>query len=259
MTAAGQLAEKLNAAGFEPRRDDVFARIAGRYDLLCDLFSLGMHRMWKRGMARQMSQHPGDVVLDVASGTGDIPMRLVRRGGRPRELWVTDISSGMLDIAERKLKACNVNLQFALRDAEKLSEVSASSVDVYSISFGMKICNRAEVVREAFRVLKPGGYFYCLEAARIPWGWLHRMYLAYMGWCMPLIGRIATGGDASAYLYLLRGVRDFPDQRTFAMELEEAGFAEVSWRNMTFGIVALHVGRKPGWNDSRFGAIKAHG
>jgi demethylmenaquinone methyltransferase/2-methoxy-6-polyprenyl-1,4-benzoquinol methylase len=116
-----------------------------------------------------------------------------------------------------------------------------------------------EVVREAFRVLKRGGYFYCLEAARIPWAWLHKLYLAYMGWCMPLIGRIATGGDASAYQYLLRGVRDFPDQRTFAAELEAAGFAEVAWRNMTFGIVALHMGRKPGWNDDGFGAIKAHG
>jgi ubiquinone/menaquinone biosynthesis methyltransferase len=245
MTAGGQSAEKLNAAGFEPHRDDVFARIAGRYDLLCDLFSLGMHRLWKRGMARQMSRHPGDVVLDVASGTGDIPLRLLRRGGRPRELWVTDISNGMLDIAKRKLEGSGANLKFGVYDAERLSEVTSASIDVYSISFGMKICNRTEVVREAYRALKPGGYFYCLEAARIPWQWLHGLYLAYMGWCMPLIGRIATGGDASAYLYLLRGVRDFPDQRTFAAELEQAGFGEVSWRNMTFGIVALHVGRKP--------------
>jgi demethylmenaquinone methyltransferase/2-methoxy-6-polyprenyl-1,4-benzoquinol methylase len=129
MTVGGQPAEKLNAADFEPQRDDVFARIAGRYDLLCDLFSLGMHRLWKRGMARQMSQHPGDVVLDVASGTGDIPLRLAQRGGRPRELWVTDISTGMLDIARRK---------FGLFDAEKLSEVSSASIDVYSISFGMR-------------------------------------------------------------------------------------------------------------------------
>jgi demethylmenaquinone methyltransferase / 2-methoxy-6-polyprenyl-1,4-benzoquinol methylase len=251
--------EKLNAAGFEPQRDDVFARIARRYDLLCDLFSLGMHRLWKRGMARQMSQHPGHVVLDVASGTGDIPLRLARQGGRPHELWVTDISVGMLDIAKHKLEGCGLNLKFALHDAERLIEVQSSSVDVYSISFGMKICNRAEVVREAFRVLKPGGYFYCLEAARIPLPWLHAAYLAYMGWCMPMIGRIATGGDASAYQYLLRGVRDFPDQATFAAELQAAGFAEVSWRNMTFGVVALHVGRKPGWNDGGFGAIKAHG
>jgi demethylmenaquinone methyltransferase / 2-methoxy-6-polyprenyl-1,4-benzoquinol methylase len=246
MTANGPSADKLNAAGFEAQHDDVFARIAQRYDLLCDLFSLGMHRLWKRHMAKRMSTHPGDFVLDVASGTGDIPLRLARLGGRPQVLWVTDISAGMLDIAKRKLEGCGINLKFALFDAERLSEVASSSVDVYSISFGMKICNRSEVVREAFRVLRPGGYFYCLEAARIPIPWLHAAYLIYMGWCMPLIGRIATGGDASAYQYLLRGVRDFPDQRTFAAELKSAGFDDVSWRNMTFGIVALHVGRRPG-------------
>lgn len=262
MTGGGSAEEQdpgANAAGFAPDRDDVFARIARRYDLLCDLFSFDIHRLWKGGMARQMARHPGDVVLDVASGTGDIPLRLARRGGRSGELWGTDISAGMLDIAKRKLAICDVNLKYALFDAEKLSDVASESVDVYSISFGMKICNRAEVLREAFRVLKPGGSFYCLEAARIPLPWLHAAYLAYMGWCMPLIGAIATGGDKSAYQYLLRGVRDFPNQTSFAAEMAAAGFADVSWRNMTFGIVALHVGRKPGWNPAPFGAIKAHG
>jgi demethylmenaquinone methyltransferase / 2-methoxy-6-polyprenyl-1,4-benzoquinol methylase len=239
-------ATHLNAAGFQSERDDVFGRIAGRYDLLCDLFSVGMHRLWKRGMARRMSRHPGEVVLDVASGTGDIPLRLARRGGRPRELMVTDISDDMLAMAKRKLESCGVNLSFRILDAENLVELSDGSVDAYSISFGMKICDRAKVVREAMRVLKPGGRFYCLEAARIPAPWLHAVYLAYMSWCMPLIGRIATGGDASAYLYLLRGVREFPDQREFAGELKAAGFADVGWTNMTLGIVALHEGRKPG-------------
>jgi demethylmenaquinone methyltransferase/2-methoxy-6-polyprenyl-1,4-benzoquinol methylase len=246
MTAGQGLAAEHNAAGFEPERDDVFARIAGRYDLLCDLFSLGMHRLWKRGMAKRMLQHSGEVLLDVASGTGDIPLRLVKRGGRPRELWVTDISSGMLDIARRKLERHKIGLSFGLFNAENLVEVSSASVDAYSISFGMKICNRLDVIREAFRVLKPGGRFYCLEAARIPAPWLHALYLAYMSWCMPLIGRLATGGDASAYQYLLQGLRGFPDQQTFMQELEAAGFIDVSWRDMTFGIVALHEGRKPG-------------
>ncbi len=244
--AEGESASNLNAAGFASKHDDVFGRIATRYDLLCDLFSLGMHRLWKRGMAQQMSRHPGEIVLDVASGTGDIPLRLARRGGRPRELMVTDISNDMLRVAQRKLARCDVNLSFRILDAENLFEVLDSSIDVYSISFGMKICDRAKVVREALRVLKPGGRFYCLEAARIPVSWLHAAYLAYMSWCMPLIGWIATGGDASAYQYLLRGVREFPDQRTFADELEAAGFSGSGWRNMTFGIVALHEARKPG-------------
>lgn len=241
---AGLTGESGNAAGFASSADNVFSRIAGRYDLLCDLFSLGMHRLWKRGMAKRMARHPGAVVLDVASGTGDIPLRLLARGGAPKSLFVTDLCEQMLAIARRRL-ASAPNIAFAMVDAERMEGWAPESVDVYSISFGMKICDRQAVMEEAFRVLKPGGTFYCLEAARIQMPWLHALYLAYMGWCMPLIGRLATGGDASAYLYLLRGVREFPDQASFASELEATGFRDVSWRNMTFGIVALHEARKP--------------
>jgi len=235
---------RANAAAFTPAQDDVFARIAGRYDLLCDLFSLGIHRLWKRGMARAMSKHAGDVVLDLASGTGDIPVRLLRRGGAPRELWVTDISEGMLAIARPKL-AHSSAIRFACVDAENIHQIPDGSIDVCSMSFGMKICDRARVMREVLRVLRPGGRFYCLEAARITVPGLHAVYLAYMNWCMPLIGSIATGGDRSAYLYLLRGVRDFPRQQDFAAELTAAGFRAVTWRNMTLGIVALHIAQKP--------------
>lgn len=238
-------ATTTNAASFAPERDDVFARIAGRYDLLCDLFSFGIHRLWKRGMARAMAQHPGEVVLDLAAGTGDIPLRLLKRGGQPRELWVTDISEGMLAIARPKLEGKDPSIRFELLDAENLHQIPDASIDLCSMSFGMKICDRARVIREVYRVLRPDGRFYCLEAARIPVPALHSLYLLYMGWCMPLIGRIATGGDRSAYLYLLRGVREFPDQKSFAAELTSIGFHGVSWRNMTLGIVALHEALKP--------------
>jgi ubiquinone/menaquinone biosynthesis methyltransferase len=222
----------------------VFARIAGRYDRLCDVFSLGIHRLWKSHMAARMAAHGGATVLDVASGTGDIPLRLLKRGGAPKMLWVTDICPEMLAMARRKLDGAAA-LRFVECNAEDLSGFADASVDLYSISFAMKICDRRKVVAEAFRVLKPGGTFYCLEAARIPSPPLHAAYLAYMGWCMPLIGRLAANGDASAYEYLLRGVRGFPDQRAFADELREAGFEAVSWRNLTFGIVALHEAAKP--------------
>ena len=233
-----------NAAAFTPAQDDVFARIAGRYDLLCDLFSFGIHRLWKRGMASAIAKHRGDVLLDLASGTGDIPVRLLRGGGAPRELWVTDISEGMLAIARPKLEGLDA-VRFALLDAENLHQIADASIDICSMSFGMKICDRRKVMREVYRVLRPGGRFYCLEAARITVPGLHTLYLAYMSWCMPLIGRIATGGDRSAYLYLLRGVRDFPDQKALAAELLAAGYTAVTWRNMTLGIVALHEAGKP--------------
>lgn len=237
--------EHTNAATFDPIHDDVFARIAGRYDRLCDIFSLGIHRLWKRRMVARMAAHPGRVILDVASGTGDIPLRLLNSGGaKGRTLWATDLCPQMLAIAREKLAAHAGAVEIAIRNAENLVDVADESVDLYSISFGMKICDRAQVIVEAHRVLKHGGTLFCLEAARIPVPFVHTAYLRYMDWCLPLIGRIAAKGDASAYDYLLRGVHDFPDQRSFANELEGAGFQNVRYENLTFGIVALHEAEK---------------
>jgi ubiquinone/menaquinone biosynthesis methyltransferase len=238
-----------NAAHFSMARDDVFARIADRYDLLCDIFSLGIHRLWKSHMARRMAEHADDTVLDVASGTGDIPLRLLRLDRRPRALWVTDICPRMLGLAEAKLAGQGPGVRFAICDAENLRAFADSSLDVYSMSFGMKICDRQKAVSEAFRVLKPAGRFYCLEAAHIPNHALRALYLAYMDWCMPLIGRVAANGDASAYHYLLRGVHRFPDQAAFAAELASAGFVSVRYVNLTFGIVALHEATKPAHSE----------
>ena len=109
----------------------------------------------------------------------------------------------------------------------------------------MKICERQKVLSEALRVLKPGGWFFCLEAARIPNEGLHAAYLAYMSWCLPLIGRIAARGDRGAYDYLLQGIREFPPPSAFAAELVEHGFQDVTFDTLTFGIVALHQARKP--------------
>jgi len=232
-----------NAAHFDPRSDDVFGRIAGRYDHLCDVFSVFAHRLWKNRIATLMAREQGMLALDVASGTGDIPVRLLRKGGGPQRILVTDISAQMLAQARRKLAGAD-RVDFRTLDAHAL-DLPDASVDIYSISFGMKICDRSRVITEAMRVLKPGGAFYCLEAARIPFDPLHRAYLLYMDWCLPLIARIATGGDASAYNYLLRGVHDFPRQREFVRELEAIGFESVTFENLTLGIVAIHRGVKP--------------
>ena len=238
-----------NAAAFQPAQDNVFARIAGRYDRLCDLFSVGAHRLWKSHMARRIAGHPGGLVLDVASGTGDIPLRVLRQleadgKATTKKLVVSDLCPEMLDMARTKLGTAHPAIEYAILDAHDLHQVGPASVDLYSISFGMKICDRARVLAEARRVLKPGGTLLCLEAARIPFDPLHAAYLKYMDWCLPTIARIATGGERSAYDYLLKGIHDFPDQAAFAREIEGFGFRDVTYENLSLGIVALHHGVK---------------
>jgi demethylmenaquinone methyltransferase/2-methoxy-6-polyprenyl-1,4-benzoquinol methylase len=238
-----------NAAAFSAASDNVFARIAGRYDFLCDIFSLYAHRLWKARMAELIAGTPAAVVLDVASGTGDIPFRLLRRLRRapeaaPRRILVTDLCLEMLALAKRKIGA-EPGVEFSIVDAHDLAGIPPGSVDLFSISFGMKICDRRDVVAEAFRVLRPGGVFLCLEAARIPIEWMHWAYLKYMDWCLPLIARLATRNDPGAYDYLLKGIHAFPSQAAFVREIEAHGFTGVSYENLTFGIVALHRGVKP--------------
>jgi ubiquinone/menaquinone biosynthesis C-methylase UbiE len=125
-----------------------------------------------------------------------------------------------------------------------MKQIADNSVDLFSIAFAMKICDRKRIVAEAMRVLKPGGQFFCLEASRIPNAGVQSVYLRYMDWCLPVMGWIATGGDRSAYNYLLRGIHGFPAAPDFAQELRETGFTDVGYQNLTFGIVALHRARK---------------
>lgn len=240
-----------NAAAFSPGTDNVFARVAGRYDQLCDIFSLYIHRIWKSRMAAKIAAHPAGTILDVASGTGHIPLRIQRIIGNrpgatpPEKLLVTDLCPEMLAIARAKLGDGDSWLEFAIMDAHRLDDVESNSIDLYSISFAMKICDRGQVLCEAMRILKPGGIFFCLEAARIPNNFLHAAYLKYMDWCLPVIGRLAANGDPAAYGYLLHGIHEFPSQARFADELAAHGFEDVSFENMTLGIVALHIARKP--------------
>jgi demethylmenaquinone methyltransferase/2-methoxy-6-polyprenyl-1,4-benzoquinol methylase len=234
-----------NAAEFDSGSDDVFTRIAGRYDRLCDVFSLLAHRYWKSTMARQIAGDRGLSVLDVASGTGDIALRVAqRRDAADKAIVAGDICPAMLAIAKRKASDQAIKIDFRHLNAHEL-DVPDSSVDAYAIAFGMKICDRALVIKEAFRVLRPGGRIYCLEASKIPVEFIHATYLRYMDWCLPLIARIATGGDRGAYDYLLRGIHDFPGAPLLQREIESFGFQNVSYKYMTFGIVALHVAAKP--------------
>lgn len=237
-----------NAAGFDPARDDVFARIAGRYDLMCDIFSVLAHRRWKSVMADEIVRAPGETVLDVASGTGHIALRVARRqaaAAARKRIVATDLCEEMLGVARRKPTPPGSTPEFRIADAHDLHGFETGSIDVYSMAFGMKICDRHRALREAFRVLRPGGLLLCLEASHIPAAWLRALYLRYMDWCLPVMARLATGGDRGAYDYLLRGVHDFPDQRAFCDDLRGHGFTAVDYRNLSLGIVALHRAVKP--------------
>jgi demethylmenaquinone methyltransferase / 2-methoxy-6-polyprenyl-1,4-benzoquinol methylase len=235
-----------NAAEFTWQHDDVFGRIASRYDLLCDVFSLGIHRLWKRRVAQRIAQEPWTTLLDGATGTGHIVLRILAHGSSAGRLVIaSDISPKMLAVAHRRLAVHRERVELSLLDAEAMPSVPDNSVDAYSISLGLKICNRQRALVEAFRILKPGGRLIVLEASNIAWAPLHRAYLAYMSLCMPVLGWLATGGDASAYKYLLQGIRDFPTAEALAGEIHGHGFVDVSFERQSLGIVAIHVGRKP--------------
>lgn len=235
-----------NAAEFAWRNDDVFGRIAHRYDRLCDLFSLGIHRLWKRRVARVIAREPWATLLDGATGTGDIILRVLPDvAGQGRAIIASDISPKMLAIAQQRLAGHQGTVELRQLDAEHMPTISSGSVDAYSISLGLKICDRGLAMREAWRVLRPGGRLVVLEASNIRWAPLHKAYLLYMSLCMPLLGWLATGGDASAYRYLLHGIRDFPTAEALAQELRVQGFDDVAFERLSLGIVAIHTARKP--------------
>ncbi|MGE0421732.1 MAG: ubiquinone/menaquinone biosynthesis methyltransferase [Reyranellaceae bacterium] len=235
-----------NAAEFAWQHDDVFGRIAARYDVLCDLFSFGIHRIWKRRVARRIADEPWDTLLDGATGTGHIVQRiLAHESTRDRRIVASDISPKMLAIAQRRLAGQRDRVELRTLDAESMPGIADASVDAYSISLGLKICDRHRALEEALRVLKPGGRLVVLEASNIAWAPLHRAYLAYMSLCMPALGWLATGGDASAYKYLLQGIREFPSAQALAEEIAGHGFTDVGFERLSLGIVAIHWGRKP--------------
>jgi demethylmenaquinone methyltransferase/2-methoxy-6-polyprenyl-1,4-benzoquinol methylase len=235
-----------NAAQFAWKNDDVFGRIASRYDLLCDVFSFGIHRLWKRAVARRIAREDWTMLVDGATGTGDIILRVLAQDQPAgRTIIASDVSEKMMAIAARRLAHRRDRVQLRVLDAENMPSIASGSVDAYSISLALKITDRARVIAEARRVLRPGGRLIVLEASNIRHGWLNAAYLAYMSVCMPLLGWLATGGDASAYKYLLHGIRGFPTAEGLAQELRDSGFDDVAFERLSLGIVAIHTARKP--------------
>src|ERR1700751_2439627 len=219
-----------NAADFAWQHDDVFGRIATRYDLLCDVFSLGIHRLWKRHVAQLIASEHWATLLDGATGTGDIITRLLaHKAVLGRTVVASDISRKMLAIAQRKLAPLGDQVSLRQLDAESMPTVADSSVDAYSMSFGLKICNRGSALKEAYRVLRPGGRLIILETSNIPWWLLHWAYLAFMAVFMPVFCWLVTRGDSSAYKYLLHSIREFPSAEALAAEIADQGFQEVTF------------------------------
>ncbi|HYN53615.1 MAG TPA: ubiquinone/menaquinone biosynthesis methyltransferase [Methylotenera sp.] len=235
-----------NAAEFSRHNDDVFGRIARRYDKLCDVFSCGIHRLWKRRVAKIIAKEEWDTLLDGATGTGDIILRVLgNKSIQERTVIASDVSLKMLTIAKQRLGHFHESVSLRQLDAESMPSIASDSIDAYSISLGLKICNRRLALLEAMRVLKPNGRIIILEASNIRWPLLHEAYLTYMSICMPALGWLATGGDASAYKYLLQGILDFPTAEDLVDELANYGFEDIKFERLSLGIVAIHTARKP--------------
>ena len=230
----------------------VFDRVAGRYDLMNDLMSAGVHRAWKDGTAARLNPRPGEVVIDCAGGTGDIARRLVRlargaqarRGGADLRVHVVDYNAEMIAAGRARGADKGVlepEIDWTVGDAQALPLPDAAA-DAYVIAFGIRNVTRIEAaLGEARRVLKPGGRFLCLEFSRPTTPALRAAYDAFSFNVIPAIGGVVAR-DRESYRYLVESIRRFPDQRRFAAMIEAAGFSRVGWTDYSGGIAALHTG-----------------
>jgi demethylmenaquinone methyltransferase / 2-methoxy-6-polyprenyl-1,4-benzoquinol methylase len=219
----------------------VFDRVASRYDVMNDLMSLGAHRVWKRILVTALDPRSNRCLLDLAGGTGDIAFGWLGRGGG--RVLLTDINASMLSIARDRALQRGViaHMELLVTNAEHLP-LPDRTFDRVVIAFGLRNCtDKVAVLREARRVLRPGGRFFCLEFSRLQVAVLAPAYDVWSFRMLPLLGSIVVG-DAGSYHYLAESIRTFPDQETLATMLRDAGFARVSVRNLSGGIAAIHDG-----------------
>lgn len=247
-----QDADKTTHFGFETvpehekagRVQGVFNSVASKYDIMNDVMSMGIHRVWKEAMMDWLAPRPGQKLLDVAGGTGDVSFKFLKRAGHGHAT-VLDLTEPMLVEGRQRAEADRLtgSLDWVVGDAMALP-FPDNTFDVYTISFGIRNVTRPqEALNEAYRVLKPGGRLMVLEFSQIPTPALQWAYDRYSFNMIPAMGQMIAN-DRDSYQYLVESIRKFPDQDTFLGMVRAAGFEQAKYRNLTLGIAALHSGWK---------------
>ena len=248
--AANQNAEKTTHFGFQEVREEdkaskvreVFKSVAPSYDLMNDLMSGGMHRLWKKFTVDLANVRPGEKVLDVASGSGDLALAFARAAGPKGQVWQTDINEAMLKVGRDRLINAGLTLPSALCDGEKLPFAS-ESFNLVTVAFGLRnMTHKDQALAEMTRVLKPGGRLLVLEFSQVHES-LRKVYDAYSFSLLPILGKFVARDEAS-YRYLAESIRMHPDQGTLKSMMEAAGLSRVEYFNLTAGVVAVHKGVK---------------
>jgi len=221
---------------------EVFHSVAQKYDVMNDLMSGGLHRVWKHFTLNTSGVKSGDKVLDIAGGTGDLARGWAKRVGKTGEVWLTDINSSMLTVGRDRLLDEGMILPVSLADAEKLP-FPDNYFDAVSVAFGLRnMTHKDAALKEMCRVLKPGGKLMVLEFSKV-WKPLSPFYDLYSFKALPLMGKLVAN-DAESYQYLAESIRMHPDQETLKQMMRDAGFGKVDYHNLSAGVVALHKGYK---------------
>ena len=245
-------AEQITHFGFQTvpesekvsKVQNVFTSVASKYDIMNDVMSMGVHRIWKEAMMDWLAPKPGQKLLDVAGGTGDISFKFIKRSGAAHST-VLDITENMLLEGRKRAEANQLvdSLSWIVGDAMSLP-FADNSFDVYTISFGIRNVTQPQIaLDEAFRVLRPGGRLMVLEFSQIPVPLAQKAYDLYSFNVIPVMGKLITN-DRDSYQYLVESIRKFPDQETFLSMVQQSGFENASYRNLSFGIAVLHSGWK---------------